>query len=465
MSRKKEDFFPILEKSVSMYVCGPTVYDLMHIGNARPLVVFDTVRRYFLYKGYDVHYVQNFTDIDDKIINRAQELNSSAESVAETYIGEAIKDIKGLNCLEATTAPLATHEIDSIISMIKTLIDKGNAYAKNGSVYFSTRSFSRYGCLSGKDIDDLNMGSRVGVNEEKNDPADFVLWKPHKPNEPYWESPWGPGRPGWHIECSAMAKKYLGDTFDIHAGGEDLIFPHHENEIAQSESANNCTFARYWMHVGFINVDRTKMSKSLGNFFTLRDVAEKFTYKIVRFFLLNAHYRNPVNFHKDAEELWEAAQNALLRLENSADLLKFTADNSNVTPNPGDEAAILQEATSYIKHFESSMEDDFNTANAIAALFDLAKYANKQIEKPISGQCAKSLLDILLKLSDVLGLNLLKSEDMSNDKSKEIEEMIEKRQAARKRKDFKEADAIRDALMDMGVVLEDRHDGVRWSFK
>jgi len=262
-----------------------------------------------------------------------------------------------------------------------------------------------------------------------------------------------------------MAKKYLGDTFDIHAGGEDLIFPHHENEIAQSESANDCTFARYWMHVGFINVDKTKMSKSLGNFFTLRDVAEKFTYKVVRFFLLNAHYRNPVNFYKDTEELWEAAQNALLRLENSADLLKFTADSSTITPNPEDEAKILNEAAAYIKNFESSMEDDFNTANAIAALFDLAKYANKQIEKSISKQCAESLLDILLKLSDVLGLNLLKSEDQSNDKSKEIEEMIEKRQAARKRKDFKEADAIRDALMNMGVVLEDRHDGVRWSYK
>jgi len=465
MNRKKEDFLPIVENSVSMYVCGPTVYDLMHIGNARPLVVFDTVRRYFLYKGYNVHYVQNFTDIDDKIIQRAQELNSSTESVAETYINEAIEDMKGLNCLEATTTPLATHEIGPIISMIQTLIDNGNAYAINGSVYFSTRSFNRYGCLSGKDIDDLNMGSRVGINDEKNDPADFVLWKPHKPKEPYWESPWGPGRPGWHIECSAMAKKYLGDTFDIHAGGEDLIFPHHENEIAQSESANNCTFARYWMHVGFINVDRTKMSKSLGNFFTLRDVAGKYSYKIVRFFLLNAHYRNPVNFYKDTEELWEAAQNALLRLENSANLLKFTVDSSTVTPNPEDEAKILNEATEYIENFESSMEDDFNTANAIAALFDFAKFANKQIEKSISGQCAKSLLDILLKLSDILGLNLLKGEDLSNDKSKEIEEMIEKRQAARKRRDFKEADAIRDALMDMGVVLEDRHDGVRWSFK
>ena len=461
MGRKKEELAPIKENIISMYVCGPTVYDLIHVGNARPLVVFDTVRRYLLYKGYKVIYVSNFTDIDDRIIDRANELGISAESVAEINIKEALTDIRGLNCLEATVTPCATQEMADIILMIQTLIDKGNAYAKNGSVYFSTRSFKHYGCLSGKDINDLNAGARVEINDEKNDAMDFVLWKPSKPGEPKWDSPWSPGRPGWHIECSVMAKKYLGDTFDIHAGGEDLIFPHHENEIAQSEAANGRTFARYWMHVGYININNEKMSKSLGNFFILREVAQAFSYEIIRFFILSAHYRSPVNF---SDDLLKAAQNGLERLKNSARLIKFAAEN-NSSPQKAEEEEILRDALIYIKDFEKSMDDDFNTANAIASLFEFAKYANKQIMKPISGACAASLLDILLKLSGVLGLDLLKSDNPAADKTQRIEELIEERQAARKAKDFKTADAIRKTLTDMGVILEDRPDGVRWSFK
>jgi cysteinyl-tRNA synthetase len=458
MGRKKEDFIAMKENNVSMYVCGPTVYDLMHIGNARPLVVFDTVRRYLLYKGFKVNFVQNFTDVDDKIIDRARELDVSAETVAETNIIEATADMRGLNCLEATSAPRATQEMDTIISMISSLIDNGYAYEKNGSVYFNTRAFERYGGLSGKDINDLNMGARVGVNDEKNDAADFVLWKPCKPGEPKWDSPWSQGRPGWHIECSAMSKKYLGDTFDIHAGGEDLIFPHHENEIAQSEAANGKPFARFWMHVGFININNEKMAKSLGNFFTLREVAEKYSYEVVRFFILSAHYRSPVNFN---DELLQSAQSGLERLKNSAGLLEFAANNNSGIAC--DEEEIIRNAEGYVQNFENSMEDDFNTANAISTLFELAKFANKQIQDSISSTCAASILDMLLKLSGVLGLDLLKSG--ASDKTKEIEELIAKRQEARKSKDFKTADAIRKALTDMGVVLEDRQDGVRWSLK
>jgi len=460
MGRKKEEFLPIRENNVSMYVCGPTVYDLIHVGNARPLVVFDTVRRYLLYKGYNVNFVSNFTDIDDKIIDRANELGVTAESVAEKNIGEALTDMRGLNCMEATVTPCATHEIDSIISLIQTLIDKGFAYTKNGSVYFSTRSFKRYGCLSGKNINDLNAGARVEINDEKNDVMDFVLWKPSKPREPRWDSPWSPGRPGWHIECSAMAKKYLGDTFDIHAGGEDLIFPHHENEIAQSESANDKPFAHYWMHVGYINIDNVKMSKSLGNFFTLREVANAYSYEIIRFFILSAHYRSPLNFSDDQ---LKAAQNGLERLKNSAGLIKYAADN-NIARQDAEEE-ILQEASLYIKDFDESMDDDFNTANAIAALFEFAKYANKQIVKPLSGAGASTLLNILLKMSGVLGLELLKNDKPDADKTHEIEGLIEKREVARKAKDYKTADAIRKTLADMGINLEDRPDGVRWSFK
>ena len=461
LSKKKEEFIPIEENRVSMYVCGPTVYDLMHIGNARPLVVFDTFRRYMAYKGLDVKYVQNFTDVDDKIINRANELGVSSESVAEANIEEAIKDIKGLNCLEASVAPRATLEMDEIISMIQTLIDKGYAYEKNGSVYYSARLFERYGRLSGKNIDDLNAGARVGINDEKRDPMDFVLWKAYKPGEPKWDSPWGEGRPGWHIECSAMSRKYLGETFDIHAGGEDLIFPHHENEIAQSEAANGKPFARYWMHVGYININNEKMSKSLNNFFTIREIAEAFSYKTIRFFLLGAQYRSPVNF---SDELMKAAENGLERLENSAALVRYAAENNGAVQR-GNEDDIIREASAYIRGFEESMDDDLNTANAVAAVFELAKYANKQVSQSISGPAAAALLEILLRLSGVLGFDLLKSARPGDDKHEIIEGLIGKRQDARKAKDFKTADAIRKSLAEMGVVLEDRPDGVRWSFK
>ena len=461
LSRKKEEFIPIHENSASMYVCGPTVYDLMHIGNARPLVVFDTLRRYLIYKGYNVNFVQNFTDVDDRIINRANELGISSESVAEQNIKEALTDIKGLNCMEATATPRATQEIDGIVLMIQTLIDKGFAYVWNGSVYYSARSFERYGKLSGKDINDLNAGARVEINDEKRDPMDFVLWKPCKPGEPKWSSPWSEGRPGWHIECSVMAKKYLGETFDIHAGGEDLIFPHHENEIAQSEAANGKPFAHYWMHVGYININNEKMSKSLGNFFTIREITDSFSYETLRFFILCAHYRSPINF---SSELLQAAQNGLERLKNSAGLIKFAAENNNLTPTENEDE-IIKDSSIYIKNFEDSMEDDINTANAISAVFEFAKYANKQISKPVSGSCASSLLDILLKLTGVLGLDLLKKETSGTADHNEIEDLIAKRQEARKAKDFQKADDIRKILTEMGVILEDRPDGVRWSFK
>jgi cysteinyl-tRNA synthetase len=458
MSRKKEDFLQLAENAVSMYVCGPTVYDLMHIGNARPMAVFDTVRRYFIYKGYNVNYVQNFTDVDDKIINRANELGVTAESVAEANIKEAVADTRGLNCLEPTTAPRVTREMDGIIEMIRTLIDKGHAYAINGSVYYSTRSFERYGRLSGKDINDLNAGARVEINDEKHDAMDFVLWKPYKPGEPKWDSPWGPGRPGWHIECSVMAKKYLGDTFDIHAGGEDLIFPHHENEIAQSEAANGKTFARYWTHVGYININNEKMSKSLGNFFTLREVAEAFSYEAVRFFILSAHYRSPINFDG---ELLKAAKRGLERLKNSAGLIKYAAENGSETALGGEDA-VDREIAEFVRRFEESMDDDFNTANAISAIFDLVTYANTQVSKPISKASAASILNTLTKLCGVLGVELIKETQAD---TSEIEDLIAKRQEARKSKDFQTADAIRKSLADMGVLLEDRPDGVRWSFK
>jgi len=461
LTRKKEEFIPMIENKADIYVCGPTVYDLMHVGNARPLVIFDTLRRYLMYKGYNVNFVQNLTDVDDKIIVRANELGSTFEAVAEIYVKEALADIRGLNCLDATTMPRVTQEMGEIISMIQTLIDKGFAYEKNGSVYYSTRSFEHYGCLSGKNIDDLNAGARVDVNDEKNDPLDFVLWKPNKPGEPKWPSPWSDGRPGWHIECSAMTKKYLGDTFDIHAGGMDIIFPHHENEIAQSEAANGKPFARYWMHVGLININNEKMSKSLGNFFTLREVAEAFSYEVVRFFILMAHYRSPVNF---SDELLKAAQSGLERIKNSAGLIKFAADNSSKALI-GNEDDIIREASAYVSDFEASMEDDLNTANAIAAIFEFVKYANKQISKPISSVGAASLLNVLLKLTGVLGLEMLKEAPSDADGNNEVEGLIAKRQEARKAKDFQTADAIRNTLTEMGVVLEDRPDGVRWSFK
>jgi cysteinyl-tRNA synthetase len=461
MNRRKEELIPLRENNISMYVCGPTVYDLLHIGNARPLVVFDTFRKYLERKGFKVNFVQNFTDIDDKIINRSAELNISAQELAEKYIAEAEHDIRGLNCQAPTVAPRATQVMDEIISMIQSLIDKGFAYEKNGSVFYNTEKFKHYGDLSGKNISDLISGARVDVNEEKQSPLDFVLWKPQKPGEPFWDSPWGGGRPGWHIECSAMTKKYLGDTFDIHAGGEDLIFPHHENEIAQSEAANGQTFARYWMHVGFININHEKMSKSKGNFFTLREIAEKYSYRVIRFFILSAHYRSPVNF--DDVSL-EAAANGLERISNSVGLLRYALENNSNNQTESEDSMednIVESVRTLAARFDEAMDDDLNTANAITAVYEICKFANTNINSKTPAFQIEEVQKILLELLDILGIEI----DKPNRENQEIDRLVGKRQIARKNKDWATADSIRKKLSDMGVLLEDRADGIRWYYK
>ena len=376
MSKRKEEFVPVEEGKVRMYVCGPTVYNFIHIGNARPMIVFDTVRRYFEYKGYDVNYVSNFTDVDDKIIKKAIEEGVPAEEISQRYIAECKKDMDGMNIEPATTNPLATQEIDGMIDMISTLIEKGYAYEKNGTVYFRTRQFKDYGKLSHKNLDDLRSGNRallVSGEDEKEDPLDFVLWKPKKEGEPAWESPWSDGRPGWHIECSVMSKKYLGEQIDIHAGGEDLVFPHHENEIAQSEACNGKEFAKYWMHNAFLNIDNHKMSKSLGNFRTVREISEQYDLQILRFFMLSAHYRSPLNF---SAELMEASKNGLERIQNAADNLRYMMEQAKEESMTDAEKDNLAKTKEFVTAFETAMEDDFNTADAIAAIFDLVKYAN-----------------------------------------------------------------------------------------
>ena len=376
MSKQKEEFVPLEEGKVKMYVCGPTVYNFIHIGNARPMIVFDTVRRYFEYKGFDVNFVSNFTDVDDKIIKKANEEGVTAEEISQRYIAECKKDMDGMNVKPATKNPLATEEIGGMIEMIQSLIDKGYAYEKNGTVYYRTRQFKEYGKLSHKNLDDLRSGNRsllVSGEDEKEDPLDFVLWKPKKEGEPAWESPWSEGRPGWHIECSEMSKKYLGEQIDIHAGGEDLVFPHHENEIAQSEAANGKEFAKYWLHNAFLNIDNKKMSKSLGNFFTVREISEKYDLQVLRFFMLSAHYRSPLNFSSD---LMEAAKSGLDRIITATDNLKFLADNAKTATLTDIEDDALAKTQNYVAAFEKAMDDDFNTADAIAAIFDLVKYAN-----------------------------------------------------------------------------------------
>ena len=376
LTKKKEEFIPIEEGKVKMYVCGPTVYNLIHIGNARPMICFDTVRRYLEYKGYDVNYVSNFTDVDDKIIKKAIEEGVTAEEISQRYIAECKKDMEGMNIKPATTHPLATQEIGGMIDMIQTLIDKGYAYAVNGTVYYRTRKFEGYGKLSKKNIDDLEAGHRsikVAGEDEKEDPLDFVLWKPKKDGEPYWESPWSEGRPGWHIECSVMSKKYLADTIDIHAGGEDLIFPHHENEIAQSEAANGVQFAKYWMHNAFLNIDNKKMSKSLGNFFTVRDISKEYDLQVLRFFMLSAHYRNPINFSHD---LMESAKNGLERIVTAVANLKHLSENAKEGSMSADEAEKIASLKEMYDKFEQAMDDDFNTADAISAVFEIVKFAN-----------------------------------------------------------------------------------------
>ena len=459
MTKKKEEFVPLEEGKVKMYVCGPTVYNFIHIGNARPMIVFDTVRRYFEYKGYDVNYVSNFTDVDDKIIKKAIEEGVTADEISKRYIAECKKDMDGMNIKPATKNPLATEEICGMVDMIQTLIDKGFAYEKNGTVYYSTRKFKDYGKLSHKNLDDLRSGERsllVSGEDEKEDPLDFVLWKPKKEGEPAWESPWSEGRPGWHIECSEMSKKYLGEQIDIHAGGEDLVFPHHENEIAQSEAANGKEFARYWMHNAFLNIDNRKMSKSLGNFRTVREISEQYDLQVLRFFMLNAHYRSPLNFSAD---LMESSKNALERITEAAGRLKDRKEKASAVELTEAEEKLLAEAEGYVKKFEEAMEDDFNTADALAAVFELVKFANTNVTEESSAAFAEGILEILVKLCDVLGLAAVKKEEILD---KEIEDLIAERQEARKAKNFARADEIRDELLAKGIILKDTREGVKW---
>ncbi len=463
MTRKKEEFVPIRENKVGIYVCGPTVYDYIHIGNARPMIVFDTLRRYLLYKGYDVNYVSNFTDVDDKIIKRAIEEGVTSSEISERYIKEVKKDMHDLNVMEATTHPKATEEIPDMIDMIKVLIEKGHAYEVNGTVYFRTRSFPGYGKLSKKNIDDLEAGHRdekhqlkVSGEDEKEDFLDFVLWKPKKEGEPSWPSPWGEGRPGWHLECSVMSKKYIGDIIDIHAGGEDLIFPHHENEIAQSEAANEVEFARYWMHNGFLKIDGEKMSKSLGNFFTIRDIGEKYPLQVIRFFILSAHYRSPLNF---SDTLVESAKASLERILNAVSRLEDMTETAPERELSEEEKQIEQKLTEYVTKFEQAMEDDLNTADAISAIFELVKFTNSNVTSDSAKTIVTKALDTIRQLCDVLGIiTKVEKEILDSD----IEALIEERQAARKAKNFARADEIRDMLAEQGIILEDTREGVKW---
>ena len=454
LTRRKEEFVPINEGKVGIYVCGPTVYDYIHIGNARPMIVFDTLRRYLEYKGYDVNYVSNFTDVDDKIIKRANEEGVDASVISERYIAEVKKDMAALNVREATTHPKATEEIPDMIEMVKTLIEKGYAYEVNGTVYFRTRKFKDYGKLSKKNIDDLRSGNRdllVSGVDEKEDPLDFVLWKPKKEGEPSWPSPWGDGRPGWHLECSVMSKKYIGDVIDIHAGGEDLVFPHHENEIAQSEAANGTEFARYWMHNGFLKINNEKRSKSLGNFFTVREIAEKYPLQVIRFFMLSAHYRSPLNFSAD---LVEASKNGLERILTAVDRLKSISGTEGEV-----DKAVADEMDAFVKKYEAAMDDDLNTADAISVIFELVKYANVNVTEESTKATVELVLNTVTKLCDILGIITEKKKEILDS---DIEALIEERQAARKAKNFARADEIRDQLSDMGIILEDTREGVKW---
>ena len=460
LSRRKEEFVPIEPGKVKMYVCGPTVYNFIHIGNARPMIVFDTVRRYFEYKGYEVNYVSNFTDVDDKIIRKAIEEGVDAETISKRYIAECKKDMEMMNVKPATKNPQATQEIGGMIEMINTLIEKGHAYvAADGTVYFRTKSFKEYGKLSHKNLDDLQSGFReikVTGEEGKEDPTDFVLWKPKKEGEPYWESPWCQGRPGWHIECSEMSKKYLGESIDIHAGGEDLIFPHHENEIAQSECANGKTFANYWMHNAFLNIDNRKMSKSLGNFFTVREISEKYDLQVLRLFMLSAQYRSPLNFSAD---LMEASKNSLERIrtaaEHQADCLKAAKEGEMTAEEKQNQAAVEE----LVQKFETAMDDDFNTADAISAIFEIVRLSNSTISEASTKAYVSYVKETMDKLCDVLGIITEKKEEILDS---EVEDLIAKRQQARKDKNFALADEIRGQLLDMGIILEDTREGVKW---
>lgn len=459
LRKGKEEFIPLEEGKVKMYVCGPTVYNFIHIGNARPMIVFDTVRRYFEYKGYEVNFVSNFTDVDDKIIKKAIEEGVSADEISKRYIEECKKDMRSMNVLPATTHPLATEEICGMVDMIGDLIQRDYAYEKNGTVYFRTRRFEEYGKLSHKNLDDLRTGGRsllVSGEDEKEDPLDFVLWKPKKEGEPAWDSPWSDGRPGWHIECSVMSKKYLGAQIDIHAGGEDLVFPHHENEIAQSEAANGKEFAKYWMHNAFLNIDNRKMSKSLGNFFTVREISEKYDLQVLRFFMLSAHYRSPLNF---SAELMESSKSGLDRIITAVENLKHLLENAKVEVLAENEKSDFDKVEEYVRGYEMAMDDDFNTADGISSVFELVKHANTTADANSSKVYLQKLLDTIVSLTDVLGILVNKEEELLSD---EIEKLIEERQTARKEKNFKRGDEIRDELLAKGIVLLDTREGVKW---
>lgn len=460
MTREKQEFIPITEGEVKMYSCGPTVYDYFHIGNARPFIIFDTLRRYLEYLGYKVTFVQNFTDIDDKMINRANKEGITVKELGERFIEEYFKDAQALGIRRADIHPKATENIDAIIDVVKKLEDKGFAYNVGGNVYFRTKKFKDYGKLSHQPLDELEAGARIDVTDDKEDPMDFALWKAQKPGEPAWESPWGPGRPGWHIECSAMVNKFLGTTIDIHSGGKDLIFPHHENEIAQSECANGCTFANYWMHNGYINIDNRKMSKSLGNFFTIRDITAKYKPEVIRFFMLSAHYRSPVNF---SDELMQQAQSAMERVYNCIDNLEFLLKNSEKRENNAAETEMLSAVENAKKRFSDAMDDDLNTADAISAIFDIVSAANKGLSQESSNSetAVSATLNAIHELGDVLGLFMKKA---SENIDAEIEALIEKRNEARKNKDWAEADRIRDELKARNIILKDTPLGVKWSY-
>lgn len=455
MSRRKEEFIPVDPNEVKIYACGPTVYNFIHIGNARPLCVFDVLRRYLEYRGYNVKFVQNFTDVDDKIIKRANEENSTFEEISEKYIKEFWTDAHGLNFKDATVHPKATENIDEIIEIIKTLEEKGYAYAVDGDVYYRTLKFKDYGKLSHQPIDDLQSGARIAVGDKKEDPLDFALWKAAKEGEPYWDSPWGKGRPGWHIECSAMNKRYLGNTIDIHCGGQDLIFPHHENEIAQSEAANGCMFSKYWMHNGYINVDNVKMSKSLGNFKTVREIDDVYGYEVIRYFLISSHYRSPINYNL---EIIEQCKSALERLYNCRESLDFAIKNAK--SDIADDEEILALIDGRKEQFINSMDDDLNTADGIAAVFDLVSDINtKIINKEVSKNVCQKAADMFDELTGVLGLVYNRK---SNDINDDIEKLIEERQQARANKDWATADRIRDELKAQGITLKDTPQGVTW---
>ena len=454
LTRQKEEFVPADKDNVKMYSCGPTVYDYFHIGNARPFIIFDTMRRYLEYIGYKVTFVQNFTDIDDKMIKRANAEGITVKELGERFIEEYFKDAQAIGVRKATYHPKATENIDAIIDIVKRLCDNGYAYEKDGNVYFRTKKFKEYGKLSKQPLEDLELGARIDINECKEDPMDFALWKAKKEGEPSWESPWGEGRPGWHIECSAMANKFLGETIDLHSGGQDLIFPHHENEIAQSECANCKPFANYWMHNGYINIDGKKMSKSLGNFFTVRDILKEYDGEIIRFFMLSAHYRSPINF---ADTLMEQAKSAVERVYTCIENLEFMLGNASDIPASEE---LKEELDDCRKKFRNAMDDDLNTADAIASIFDIVYLANTKLTSASGKEAINLCLSLIRELGDVLGLFV---REKNNSLDKEVEALIKERNEARKNKDWATADAIRDKLKEMNIVLKDTPDGVKWS--